>query len=89
MNQADPASRITAETPPFLLLHGDDDRIISPSQTARLHQALRAAGVESTRYVLKGGGHGELSDHPQLWKSTELMDRVVDFLRVHLTQKVR
>lgn len=89
MNQADPASRITAETPPFLLLHGDDDRIISPSQTARLHQALRAAGVESTRYVLKGGGHGELSDRPQLWKSTELMDRVVDFLRVHLTQKVR
>jgi acetyl esterase/lipase len=84
VRRADPVSRVTAQTPPFLLLHGDDDRIIAPMQTARLHQALRAAGVDSTRYVLKGGGHGEMSDHPQLWNSVELMDRVVDFLRTRL-----
>ncbi|MBB5835658.1 alpha/beta hydrolase [Kribbella italica] len=84
MRQADPASRVTAETPPFLLLHGDDDRIISPSQTARLHQALLRADVESTRYVVKDGGHGELSNHPDLWTSIDLMDRVVAFLRAHL-----
>ena len=88
VRQADPASRVTAQTPPFLLFHGDDDRIIAPAQTARLHQALLAAGVSSTRFVLKGSGHGELSDKPQPWTSTEVMDRVVDFLRVHLSQKV-
>ncbi len=85
MRQADPASRVTADTPPFLLLHGDDDRIITPSQTAHLHQALLRAGVDSTRYVVKGGGHGELSDHAEMWNSTELMDRVVAFLRAHLS----
>jgi acetyl esterase/lipase len=84
VRQADPAARVTAQTPPFLLLHGDDDRIIAPAQTARLHQALRAAGVESTRYLLKGAGHGELSDTPDVWTSTQLMDRVVDFLRAHV-----
>lgn len=89
IRRADPASRVTAQTPPFLILHGDDDRIIAPTQTARLHQALRAAGVDSTRYVLEGGGHGELSDNPEMWNSTELMDRVVDFLRTRLTQTVR
>jgi acetyl esterase/lipase len=87
VRRADPAGRVTAGTPPFLLLHGDDDRIIAPTQTARLHQALRAAGVDSTRYVVKGGGHGELSDHPDLWNSTQLMGLIVDFLTSHLTPR--
>jgi acetyl esterase/lipase len=85
--QADPAHRVTAQTPPFLLLHGDDDRIIAPFQTARLQQALLAAGVGSTRYVVKGAGHGELSDRPEVWSSTGLMDRIVDFLRVQLAER--
>ncbi|TDW21917.1 alpha/beta hydrolase [Kribbella kalugense] len=84
MRQADPATRVTADTPPFLLLHGDDDRVIPPMQTARLHQALREAGVDSTRYVVTGGGHGDLSDNPELWTSKQLMDLVVDFLRTQL-----
>jgi acetyl esterase/lipase len=84
MAQADPSNRVTADAPPFLFLHGDDDRIIPPMQTARLHQALRQAGVDSTRYVVTGGGHGELSDNPELWTSAQLMDLVVDFLRTHL-----
>jgi acetyl esterase/lipase len=83
--QADPASRVTAQTPPFLIVHGDDDRLIPPTQTARLHQALLAAGVSSTRYVVTGGGHGDFSDNPEAWTGVELMDRVVDFLRAQLS----
>lgn len=77
---ADPATRVTAKTPPFLLLHGDDDRVIPLAQTAGLHQALLAAGIDSTRYVLKGAGHGALSDTAEVWTSKELMDLVVAFL---------
>jgi len=43
--------------------------------------------VDSTRHVLEGAGHGELSAHPEPWNSAEIMDRVVDFLRTHLTAK--
>ncbi|HZX01452.1 alpha/beta hydrolase [Kribbella sp.] len=86
VRQADPVSRVTPGTPPFLLLHGDDDRIIAPSQTARLHQALRAAGVSTTRYVVKGAGHGELSDNPAPWTGTQLMNLITDFLHTTLIQ---
>jgi acetyl esterase/lipase len=85
--QADPANRVTAQTPPFLLLHGDDDRMIAPAQTARIHQALRAVGVPSIRYVVKDAGHGALSDTPDVWTSTEVMDRVVNFLGTELAQR--
>jgi acetyl esterase/lipase len=85
--QADPANRVTEQTPPFLLMHGDDDRLIAPAQTARIHQALRAAGVSSIRYVVKGAGHGALSEKPDVWTSTQLMDRVVNFLRSELVER--
>jgi acetyl esterase/lipase len=88
MQQANPATRVTEQTPPFLLLHGDDDRMIPPLQTAILHQALLAAGIESARYVVKGAGHGTLSANPAAWSSKDLMDLIVDFLHAHLSQKV-
>jgi acetyl esterase/lipase len=88
VRQADPAARVTDQTPPFLLFHGDNDRLIAPSQTAHLHQALRTAGVDTTRYVLKGAGHGELSENPEPWTSTELTDLIVEFLKTRLHQKV-
>jgi dipeptidyl aminopeptidase/acylaminoacyl peptidase len=44
---SDPVTYIDSSTPPFLLFHGTDDRFVSPSQTLTLHNALRAAGVDS------------------------------------------
>jgi acetyl esterase/lipase len=41
-----------------LLMHGDKDTLVSPSQTEILHQSLIAHGIESTRYVVKGAEHG-------------------------------
>lgn len=58
---ANPINHITADAPAFQIWHGSGDGIISPSQTLRLHNALRAAGVESTRYVIEGAGHGDLA----------------------------
>lgn len=87
---ADPASNplkyVSASAPPFLLLHGSDDRIVSPSQTLALHDALRAAGAKSTRYVLDGANHGDLGflgdDRASLpWSSVQTMDLIVDFFR--------
>jgi len=58
---ANPLTYIKATAPPFLIFHGSQDRLISPSQTLLLHNALLAAGVRSTRYVLEGAGHGDLA----------------------------
>ncbi|WP_340622539.1 prolyl oligopeptidase family serine peptidase [Fusobacterium animalis] len=39
---ANPMTYISKNTPPFLLLHGDKDMLVSPSQTEKLHRALVA-----------------------------------------------
>jgi acetyl esterase/lipase len=83
-SDANPLKLIDASTQPFLLLHGDDDRIVSPRQSLILHRALTNAGVPSRRLVLAGAGHGELAlatSDINAWTSKALMDKVVEFLR--------
>jgi acetyl esterase/lipase len=82
---ANPLTYINASVPPFLILHGSQDRLISPSQTLMLHNALRAAGAHSTRYVLEGAGHGDLaflgdSKAGLPWSTNQTMGILVDFL---------
>ena len=84
--RANPLTYVDCKDPAFLLFHGTDDRIISPSQTLLLHNKLRAAGVSSTRYVLEGAGHGPLAfvngniAGIDDWSTTTVMDRSVAFL---------
>ena len=55
---ANPITHVTSDDPPFLIMHGDRDPLVPVSQSRRLHDALTAAGVESTLHVVKGAGHG-------------------------------
>ena len=82
---ADPATHITAKTAPFILLHGSADNLVSPSQTLNLNTALHAKGITSTRYVLTGAGHGDLSftgdtKATAAWSTQETMGHILDFL---------
>jgi acetyl esterase/lipase len=87
---ANPLNRITADAPPFQIWHGSGDGVISPAQTLRLHDALRAAGGSSDRYVIEGAGHGDLAvelgrpDQALPWYTVEVIGLTVDFLREHL-----
>lgn len=86
---ADPVTYATAGAPPFLLLHGSADFLISPSQTQRLHRALRAAGADSTRYVLNGANHGDISflgdpESGRPWTTTTTLDLITGFFRERL-----
>lgn len=76
---ANPITYISKQTPPFLLMHGDKDTLVSPSQTEILHQALVAHGIESTRYVVKGAQHGGV-----YWVQPEVMQVVIDFFDKYL-----
>jgi acetyl esterase/lipase len=42
-----PVVHVGAHCPPTLLLHGEEDIIINPSQSRRMHQALCDAGAIS------------------------------------------
>jgi acetyl esterase/lipase len=82
---ANPLKYIRANAPPFIIFHGSQDRMVSPSQTLILHDALVAAGVRSTRYVVDGAAHGDLSfmgdtQSGLLWSTNKVMNLIVDFL---------
>jgi acetyl esterase/lipase len=82
---ANPLKYIHADAPPFLILHGNQDRMVSPSQTLILHDALVATGVRSTRYVVDGAAHGDLSfmgdtQSGLVWSTNKVMNLIVDFL---------
>ena len=75
---ANPITYITPDDPPFLIMHGEDDRTVIPNQSELLHQALQAAGVESTLLIIEGTGHGfqgkrqELLHQPRAFFSKHL-----------------
>lgn len=83
---ANPLTYAKASNPPFLIFHGSQDRLVSPSQTLMLHDALIAAGAPSTRYVLDQAGHGDLSflgdtQSGLPWSAKQTMGIIVDFLK--------
>ncbi|MFF5291082.1 alpha/beta hydrolase [Paractinoplanes globisporus] len=90
---ADPVTYLHANAtePSFLLLHGTADVLIAPSQTQRLHQALLAAGADSTRYLLRGANHGDLAigdpEGALPWSSTTTMGIITEFLHSHLDRR--
>ncbi|WP_254646713.1 alpha/beta hydrolase [Streptomyces sp. GbtcB6] len=95
---ADPATHITSSTPPFLLMHGSADPLVSPSQTLNLFTALKNKGVDAQRVVLTGAGHGDVSvaaltgasssasaagGGAKPWSTKETMSHITDFLAGH------
>lgn len=80
---ANPMTYISEKTPPFLIMHGDKDTLVSPSQTEKLHQALVDHGIASTRYVVHEAAHGGV-----YWVQSEVMDKIIDFYNTTL-KKVR
>jgi acetyl esterase/lipase len=57
-----PLTYVRAGLPPILSIHGDADPVVPYDQSARLHQALTAAGVPNELVTIKGGAHGQFKD---------------------------
>lgn len=58
MAAASPVTYISADDPPFLILHGDKDGIVPLAQSEILHERLTGAGVPATLVVVQNGDHG-------------------------------
>ena len=90
LRAADPITYVSADAPSFLLFHGSDDRLVSPVQTSLLHHALLAAGVDSTRYVVLGAGHGDIAvkgGEEKYWTTVPMTGIITDFLDRTLGQR--
>jgi acetyl esterase/lipase len=81
-----PLAYVKAANPSFLIFHGTQDQLVSPNETLAVHNALRSAGVTSTRYVLEGAGHGDLSFMGDFnagipWSTRQVMNLIVNFVQ--------
>ena len=56
--QASPVTHVSKDDPPFLIVHGTDDRTVALPQAERLYKAQKDAGVDTTLVKIVGGGHG-------------------------------
>ena len=56
--EASPITYVTKDDPPFLIVHGTDDRTVAIKQAELLHDAQKKAGVNTTFVKITGGGHG-------------------------------
>ena len=75
-----PATHVTKGDPPFLFMHGDQDRLVPLQQSRFMHDKLTAVGVPSELIVLEGEGHG-FRDHRAAAKT------VLEFFTKTLKQK--
>jgi acetyl esterase/lipase len=56
--QANPIKYVTHDTPPFLIVHGEQDPLVPCNQSELLSAALKQAQANVTFYKIAGAGHG-------------------------------
>lgn len=76
---ASPISHVDGTEPPFLLMHGSGDKVVSPLQSKKMFEALQNKKVEAEYVLVRGAEHGDLP-----WYQPGVISRVVNFFDRHL-----
>jgi acetyl esterase/lipase len=80
LSDLSPARRVTKETAPTFILHGDKDPTVPLQQSQRMVDRLKAAGVPADLAVKTGAGHGWPDEHRDL-------DQICLWFDRHLARK--
>lgn len=83
--QASPVHQVSADDPPFLIIHGEQDELVPIAQGTALYEALVAAGVEAEFVPVKNANHGFTPDGGPISPTrVEITKLVADFFDEHL-----
>jgi dipeptidyl aminopeptidase/acylaminoacyl peptidase len=90
-NSASPLNYVTSDAPPFLIVHGDNDKTVPIIHSEKMHETLSAAGVPSRFIVVRGGAHNlrGTADAPAKPAFNELLHNVADFFDEHIKAKIK
>jgi acetyl esterase/lipase len=86
LRDASPVTWVTADDPPFLILHGDEDKVVPLSQSQILYERSKDAGVDVTLVVVKNGEHGLWPKADMEPSRSELTRMIVEFFVRHLIE---
>jgi acetyl esterase/lipase len=75
VQNAFPANHIAEDSPPVLLIHGTEDKVVPIETSQRLYDALTAKGVDATFVTVTGVGH----DFEQMTSVPEVTQALLDF----------
>jgi acetyl esterase/lipase len=70
--KASPMTYVGKNAPPFLLLHGTEDKVVPFAQSQEFADKLHKAGVTARVRPVAGEGHG--------WRDEKLLDSITDML---------
>lgn len=85
LQQASPLHNVSSDDPPFLIIHGEEDTLVPIRQSELLHEALLAAGVESTLVRVQNAAHGFRPQGGDISPSrNEITQLIADFFDEHL-----
>lgn len=76
---ASPLGHIKCNMPPFLIMHGSEDKLVSPAQSEQLYNALSEKGNKVDYVIVEGAGHGDL-----YWYQKPVIDKVVNWFEENL-----
>ena len=76
LKAASPITYVSADAPPFLVLHGDVDTIVPVSQSVLFYEALWKAGADVRLHIVHGGDHLDYRRSPTdlPWHAAEVRD---------------
>jgi acetyl esterase/lipase len=85
LKRASPVTWISSGDPPFLILQGEKDNVVPPSQSQEFYDKLKAASVPATLVMVQNAGHGFTPVGGPISPSrSELTKMIADFFDQHL-----
>ena len=76
---ASPINYIHGAKPPFLIMHGSKDSLVSPLQSAQLYKALKKENSPVEYLLVEGAEHGDIH-----WYQPTVINHVVNWFKVNL-----
>lgn len=76
---ASPVTYVDKNDPPFLLIHGEKDDMVSPKQSQLLSAWLTVAGVQNELIIVKDAPH-----YGVMFDADDVRNKVMSFLNKHL-----
>lgn len=73
---ASPVTYVDKNDPPFLIIHGEKDEIVSTKQSQLLNSWLNVVGVQNELIIVKGAPHFGI-----MFDTDDVRNKVLDFLK--------